>query len=90
MTDLYRIVWKNSAIKELKKLDRQSIPLIVSAVSMLAETQFPNGVKKLQGSQHTYRIRVGDYRIVYSVEEKMLLIEVIRVGHRKEIYRKFS
>ena len=90
MTGLYRIVWKNSAKKELKKLDRQAIPSIISAVSMLAEIQFPNGVKKLQGSQHTYRIRVGDYRIVYSVEEQVLLIEIIRIGHRKEIYRKFT
>jgi len=86
----YKIEWKNSAKKELKKLDRNVIPKIITAVESLASEPHPAGHKKLQGSEHTYRIRTGDYRIVYSIEDQILLIEIIKVGHRKDIYKKFT
>ena len=86
----YRIEWKNSAKKELRKLDRTVIPKIVAAVESLATTPHPEGHKKLQGSEHTYRIRIGDYRVVYSIEDQVLLIEIVKVGHRKNIYKKMS
>lgn len=84
----YSIVWKRSAQKELKSLDRAVIPKILAAVAALASNPYPAGVKKLIGSTHTYRIPVGDYRIVYTVIAQELVIDVIRVGHRKEIYIK--
>lgn len=83
----YQIEWKKSAIRELKRIDRSVIPRIINAVEGLSSTPLPPGVVKLQGSQHTYRVRIGDYRVIYDLYESVLLIEVIRVRHRKEAYR---
>ena len=83
----YRIEWKASAIRELRRLDRSVIPRIVEAVGRLAEVPFPQGCRKLKGSTDTYRIRVGNYRVVYEVAERCLVIEIVRVRHRKDVYR---
>ncbi len=83
----YRIEWKNSAYKELQKLPRPMIARVVAAVSELSNEPFPHGVKKLVGSEFSYRIRVGDYRVVYEVFENKLIIEIMRVRHRKDVYR---
>ena len=83
----YKIEWKQSAKKELKKLDKQIIPRILQAVENLAENPYSSGSKKLIGSDSIYRIRVGDYRIVYNIKSSVLVIEIIKVGHRREIYR---
>ncbi len=64
------------------------ISRIINAVEILSENPVPTNCKKLIGSDHIYRIRVGDYRILYSIENDLLLIEIIRVGHRKDIYKK--
>lgn len=85
---MYRIEWKNAASKELRKLERTIIQRIVEVVDRLASNPRPEGCRKLQGSAHLFRVRVGDYRIVYSVVDDVLLIEVIRVGHRRDVYRK--
>jgi len=82
----YRIEWKKSAIRELKNLPHEVIPRIVSAVGELSASPFPDGVKKLSGAEHTYRIRLGSYRIVYTVTKATTVIEVIRVAHRKDVY----
>ena len=87
---MYKIEWKQSAKKELKKLKKAVIPRIIKAVESLSINPYPTGSRKLQGSEHLYRVRLGDYRIVYSVENKILLIEIIRIGHRKDIYRKLT
>ena len=84
--DTYRIEWKRSATKELRSLPTQIVKRIVDAVAQLSTNPFPPGVRKLSGSQHSYRIREGDYRVVYTVTASILVIEVIRVGHRKEVY----
>jgi mRNA interferase RelE/StbE len=83
----YQIEWKRSALRELKRLDRQVVPRIVVAVDALSAQPLPAGVSKLQGSQRTYRIRVGNYRVIYELYESKLVIEVIRVRHRKDAYR---
>lgn len=82
----YRIEWKRSATKELRRLPSEAIARIVRAVEELANKPLPSGVKKLGGTQHTYRIQIGDYRVVYTVESSVLLIEIIRVAHRKDVY----
>lgn len=84
----YKIHWKRSAQKELKQLPKIAITHIIHAVEQLPETPYPSGVKKLAGTEHTYRLRVGTYRIVYSVLASILTIEIIRVRHRKDVYRK--
>jgi mRNA interferase RelE/StbE len=84
----YKIQWKRSAKKELKKLDKQVILKILQAVESLVEDPWQSGRKKLVGSDSIYRIRVGNYRIIYSIESSVLTIQIIKVGHRKEVYRK--
>ncbi len=83
----YEILWKRSAVKELKQLPKETIQKINKVVTGLADNPLPVGVRKLVGSEHTFRVRIGDYRIVYSVQSEKLIIEIIRVGHRREIYR---
>ena len=84
----YNIEWKHSAARELRKLPRQAVLRILQAVEQLATEPYPPGVRKLVGAQHTYRIRVGDYRVVYNVVSSTLIIQIIRVGHRREIYNR--
>lgn len=83
----YQIEIKPSASKELEKLPRQVIPRVVAAIKELAENPYPQGVRKLTGFDRTYRIRVGDYRVPYSIYENRLVIEIIRIRHRKDAYR---
>ncbi len=84
--DSYKIEWKQATVKELKSLPKQVVVRILNAVERLESEPYPSGVRKLVGSEHSYRIRVGDYRIVYSIFSSNLIIEVIRVGHRKNVY----
>ena len=83
----YQIEWKRSAQRELEKLPRPTIKKVVVAVEKLAIEPRPRGVRKLVGSDFTYRLRVGDYRIVYEVLDKKLIVEIIRVRHRKDAYK---
>lgn len=83
----YRVEWKRSAAKELKKLPPSVILRILDSVRGLAEDPYPHGARKLAGSDHSYRIRIGDYRVVYTVEDDFLLVQIIRVGHRRDVYR---
>lgn len=83
----YQIRWKPSAEKDLRKLPRPVIQRIVTAVSDLASDPQPPGSRKLVGSAHTFRIRIGDYRVIYDVQNSELVIEIVRVAHRKDVYR---
>jgi mRNA interferase RelE/StbE len=84
----YKVEWKRSAVKELEKLPRQAVTRIVEAVRNLASNPFPGGTRKLAGSEQTYRIRVGVYRILYSVYADKFIVEIIRVKHRKDVYKR--
>ena len=84
----YSIEWKHSAAKDLRRLSRDVIQRVVQAVEQLASDPYPAGVRKLVGSEHTYRIRVGEYRVVYRVFPSVLVVEVIRVGHRRDVYNR--
>jgi len=84
---IYRVFWKASALRELRRLEHLSVARIVQAVEALASDPFPAGSRKLQGSEHSYRIRVGHYRVVYRLLASELRIEIVRVRHRKDVYR---
>jgi len=84
--DSYRIEWKRSAIKELKALPKEVVSRISKAVGELSMNPYPHGVKKLSGSEHTYRIRQGSYRVVFTVTKVTSVVEVVRIGHRKDVY----
>lgn len=82
----YKIEWKRSATRELRNLPREAASRILQAVAELSADPYPNGVRKLIGSEQTYRI--GDYRLIYSVFASTLIIQIIRVGHRKDVYNR--
>lgn len=84
----YKVEWKRSAIKELRKLPQDAVLRILKAVEQLPENPYPPGVRKLVGSEHSYRLREGSYRIIYTVLSSSLVIEIVRVGHRKDIYNR--
>ena len=86
---LYKIKFDSRVKKDLKSIPAQDIKRIKSAISELENKPRPDGCKKLKGNkQDFYRIRVGKYRVIYLVEDEILLILVVRVGHRKEIHKK--
>lgn len=84
----FEIEWKRSAAKELKKLPKDVMARIVAAVEELASDPHPSGARKLKGSEHTYRIREGSYRVIYEVNIRAVIITVVRVTHRSEAYRR--
>lgn len=84
----YEIHWKTSAERELRSIDPQHILRIVNAVDALASNPLPSKCRKLRGSKRDYRIRVGDYRVIYKVDRKGKLITIYRVRHRSEAYRR--
>lgn len=83
----YAIQWSPKAVKELADLDNAIIRRIRTAVATLADNPHPIKSLKLSGSTNQWRIRIGDYRVVYEIHDDRLIVLVIRVGHRKEIYR---
>ena len=86
---LYRIEFDKRVKKDLKSVSPQEVVRIQTAISDLADNPRPSGCKQLKGKNREYfRVRVGDYRIIYTVENKVLLIVVVCIGHRREIYKK--
>ncbi|MCA9917350.1 MAG: type II toxin-antitoxin system RelE/ParE family toxin [Anaerolineales bacterium] len=83
----YQVEWKNSARKELRKLPTDTITKIVDAVDALATNPHPTGCRKLVGSEHAWRLRIGNYRIIYNVFASVLVVEIIRIAHRKDVYQ---
>ena len=84
----YEIQLAPAALRSLKKLQRPIQVRLAHAIDSLAVDPRPPGTTKLSGEDELYRIRVGDYRIIYSIENNLLLVLVVAIGHRREIYRK--
>jgi len=82
----YRITYKGSVAKELRKIDRQTQKRLLAAIEGLATNPRPDGVKKLKNKYDHYRIRVGNYRVVYEIADEQLRVLVLRVAHRKDVY----
>jgi len=81
----YRIEIHPAAMRSLRKLDPQIRPRIQGAISLLAEDPRPPNTKKLRG-RDAYRVRVGNYRIIYRIEDQILLITEVTLAHRRDIY----
>lgn len=84
----YRVEWKPTAERAFRKLPRETQERIRPAVDALAETPRPQGAKKLAGADDVWRIRVGEYRVVYVVRDVVVTVTVVRVAHRREVYRR--
>ena len=83
----YKVLFKPSADRRLQKLPHDVQRRIVGAVAMLGHNPRPAGVVKLTGDENLWRIRIGDYRVVYEIHEDRLIVLVLRVAHRKDAYR---
>ena len=82
----YSLEIKRSAAKELAQLPSKDRGRVVARVQALAEDPRPVGAEKLSG-QERYRVRQGDYRILYEIEDQILRIVVVKIGHRRDVYR---
>jgi mRNA interferase RelE/StbE len=83
----YEVEFSRGAKKQFRKLPIDVQQRIQTKINELAIEPRPNGVKKLQGDDNSYRVRVGDYRVVYELDDDVLIITVIKVGHRSDIYK---
>ena len=84
----YEIILRPSAARELRKLPKEIRKRIGKKIDELASNPRPPDAKALTGSERFLRVRAGDYRIVYTVKDQTPIIMVVRIGHRREIYRK--
>jgi len=82
----YKIFFKKSVEKDLKLIPKKDLKKILDRIEALAEDPRPSGCEKLTGQQR-YRLRQGRYRVLYSIQNDELTIWVVKVGHRKDIYR---
>jgi mRNA interferase RelE/StbE len=87
VTQRYDVRLARRAVRSLAHLQRQEQLRIRAAIDLLAENPRPPGCVALQGEPAAYRVRVGDFRILYEVLDGLLLVQVVRIGHRQEVYR---
>ena len=83
----YRIELTKTAARELAAAPKPMLKRLDACILGLAKDPLPPGVKKLKNSDGLYRVRVSDYRIIYRIEQEVLTVLVVRVGHRREVYR---
>ena len=83
----YEIEISRTAEKQLRTLPRDEQERVARTMLALADDPFPRGTRKLSGYDDVFRVRAGRYRILYSVSEHALIIVVLKVGHRREVYR---
>ena len=83
----YKLVFSRSFEKDVRKLPKETVARVVSKTKALAEDPFPRDAKKLKGEQGTYRLRVGDYRIIYTVDTASLEVDLVYARHRRDVYR---
>ena len=83
----FEITFSKSAVKEIESLDNPLIERIWEKIEHLVQNPRPAGCLKLQGSNNLWRIRVGDYRILYSISDEDLIVDIISIKHRKDVYK---
>jgi len=83
----YRVEVSATAEKQIKNLQRDDQERVLRAIVLLAHDPRPQGCRKLKGYENTYRIRLGVFRIIYCIDDERLMVVIIKVGHRKHVYR---
>ena len=84
---MYQITIKREALKELQLLPKNAVSNISASIDALSDNPRPVGCKKLKGgAENLWRIRIGDYRVIYSIDDVVLIVGIRRIGHRKNIY----
>lgn len=87
MTKPYQIVFKRSVLKDIRRIPSSILQAIQDRISALAVDPLLPNAEPIEGYQHCYRIRIGNYRVLYEVTTTVRIITIIRIGHRKDIYR---
>ena len=82
----YKIVFKQSVAKDFRPIPNQDVKRILARIESLAEEPRPSDAKKLSGEEK-YRIRQGDYRIIYEIIDEIVTVIVVKIGHRRDVYR---
>jgi mRNA interferase RelE/StbE len=82
----YNIFFKQSAVKDLDRIPKKDLQRIIRRIRLLKENPRPPGCEKLS-SRERYRIRQGKYRIVYSIQDDQLIVWVVKISHRRDVYR---
>lgn len=84
----YEVVFKKSAFKELQSLPQRVQQKVLDAIQLISSNPYTEllQIKKLKGADHLYRIRIQDYRVIYLIENQIIKITIIKVGHRKDVY----
>lgn len=82
----YSIYFRKSVEKELKRIPKHDLSRLMERIKALSSEPRPHGCEKLSG-QERYRVRQGNYRIIYSVQDNELIVWVVKVGHRRDVYR---
>ena len=82
----YSVFFKQSAVRELEDIPKKDLVRLLARIEALADDPRPPGCEKLS-AQERYRIRQGNYRVIYSIEDAILTVWVVKVGHRREVYR---
>jgi mRNA interferase RelE/StbE len=82
----YKIYFKRSAVKDLDTIPQKDLQRIIKRIELLKGNPRPPGCEKLSG-QERYRIRQGNYRIIYSIQDDVLTVWVVKIGHRRDVYR---
>ena len=83
----YSVQFKPAALRQLERLPHEIQRRVAVRIEMLHLDPTPPGCKRLTGMDGTWRIRIGDYRVVYQVRREILLVLVLKIGHRREVYR---
>ena len=86
----YRIVFKKSAAKSFKKIPKADQKRIADKIDSLTECPPNPETTKMKGNNPFHRVRVWDYRIIYEIQDEVLIILIVKIGHRSDIYRNFS
>ena len=84
----YKVEFSPAALRAFKKLDREAMRRIQGVVELLKDNPRPPGAKKLVGGEGEWRVRSGDYRLIYEIHDKVLTVLVLQLGHRRDIYRR--
>lgn len=83
----YSLEIKPTALKSLSKIQKQDAIKIDEAIVKLKTNPFPSGYKKLKTNENKYRIRVGNYRVIYTIENQLLIILILKIGSRGDVYK---
>jgi mRNA interferase RelE/StbE len=85
---VYEVYIEKTAENDIKRLPTTTFHRIISQIRALAENPKPSGCRKLTGSKNDWRIRIRDYRVLYEIDDRMKVVRVMRVRHRREVYRR--